>query len=184
MYIFELFFRKTLSPIAILHHVGAVLIGQSAIALSLDLEHERNATMEFVLCLVWGIFDVLAEGWLNLAFILYRLKSNNHGFLACLFASTCAITVLGTTAETIMIMTLFGLSWEKWDIEFKVLTPILHIIFTLAQLHGSRILFSMYKKQRRILAEGDKPLTDPEGTGEESIDRSKESARSWSTMGK
>lgn len=164
MYVFELFFRKTLSPIAVMHHVGAIVIAQSAVVLSLDLNKELNATMEFVLCLVWGAFDVLAEGWLNLAFVLYRLRANDHNFLSYLFASTCIITILGSVAETIMIMTLFGQSWDKWEIEFKIVTPILHIIFTLAQLHGSRILFAMYKKQKRYLAAEERVLMDPEGT--------------------
>jgi hypothetical protein len=179
MYLFELFFRKTLSPIAVMHHVGAVMIGQSAIALSLDLDNEPNATMEFVLCLVWGIFDVLAEGWLNLAFILYRIRPDNHRFLKQLFISTCIITILGTTAETIMIMTLFGMSWDAWAIEFKILTPILHIIFTLAQLHGSRILFSMYKRQKIILAEEEKSLSDLERSSQNSLDRPKRREKGW-----
>ena len=176
MYVFELFFRKTLSPIAVMHHVGAVVIAQSAVALSLDLNKESNATMEFVLCLVWGAFDVLAEGWLNLAFVLYRLHPTNHHFLSYLFASTCAITIVGSLAETIMIMTLFGQSWDKWAIEFKIITPILHIIFTLAQLHGSRILYSMYQKQKRYLAEEDRILMDPEraiGANKKTDDREK-----------
>jgi hypothetical protein len=164
MYVFELFFRKTLSPIAVMHHVGAVIIAQAAVVLSLDLSKEGNASMEFVLCLVWGAFDVLAEGWLNLAFVLYRLRPNSHNFLSYLFASTCIITVIGSLAETIMIMTLFGQSWDKWAIEFKIVTPIQHIIFTLAQLHGSRLLYAMYKKQKRYLAEEDRRLMDPEGS--------------------
>lgn len=56
MYLFELFYRKTLSPVAVLHHVGAVTIAQAAVVLSLDLSHEADATIEFVLCLVWGTF--------------------------------------------------------------------------------------------------------------------------------
>jgi len=56
MYLFELFYRKTLSPVAVLHHVGAVIIAQTAVVLSLDLSHEADATIEFVLCLVWGTF--------------------------------------------------------------------------------------------------------------------------------
>ncbi|KAF2404725.1 hypothetical protein EJ06DRAFT_487711 [Trichodelitschia bisporula] len=162
MYVFELFYRKTLSPVAVMHHVGAVIIAQSAVVLSLDLEHERDATIEFVLCLVWGAFDVLAEGWLNLAFILYRIHPRNHAFLCYLFFSTCAITVMGSVAETIMIMVLFGQSWSRWELSFKIVTPILHFIFTLAQLHGSRILFSMWLKQKRYLKEEDEAHMDPE----------------------
>ena len=54
MYIFELFYRKTLSPVAVLHHVGAVVIAQAAVVLSLNLDHEQDATIEFVMVLVWG----------------------------------------------------------------------------------------------------------------------------------
>jgi hypothetical protein len=177
MYLFELFFRKTLSPIAVMHHVGAVMIGQSAIVLSLDLDKERNATIEFALCMVWGVFDVLAEGWGNLAFILYRLRPDNHRFLLYVFAATSAVTIIGTTLETITVMVLFGQSWEKWALEFKILTPILHTIFTLAQLHGSKILFLMYKKQKMLLADEDKHITDPETLPEESQKTSDESER-------
>lgn len=54
MYVFELFYRKTLSPVAVLHHVGAVTIAQAAVVLSLNLDHEQDATIEFVMILVWG----------------------------------------------------------------------------------------------------------------------------------
>ena len=56
MYIFELFYRVKVSPISALHHVGAMVIAQSAIVLGLDPAHEREGTIEFVLCLVWGEF--------------------------------------------------------------------------------------------------------------------------------
>ena len=54
MYIFELLYRVKLSPVAVLHHVGTILIGQSAIAISLKLAREPDADIEFILCLVWG----------------------------------------------------------------------------------------------------------------------------------
>jgi hypothetical protein len=54
MYLFELFYRRTMSPIAVAHHVGAVVIAQSAVVLSLDLSHQQDATLEYLLCLVWG----------------------------------------------------------------------------------------------------------------------------------
>jgi hypothetical protein len=55
MYIFELFFRRTISMISAAHHIGAVIITQSAVAISLNWDHERDATYEFVLCFVWGM---------------------------------------------------------------------------------------------------------------------------------
>jgi hypothetical protein len=69
---------------------------------------------------------------------------------------------MGTTAETIMIMVLFGESWSRWELSFKIVTPILHIIFTMAQLHGSRILFQMYLKQKQKVAAEDMALRDVE----------------------
>jgi hypothetical protein len=54
MYIFELLYRQKLSPIAVAHHIGAIVIAQSAVVLSLDLDHQKDATLEFVMCLIWG----------------------------------------------------------------------------------------------------------------------------------
>jgi hypothetical protein len=162
LYIFELLIRKSPSPIAVLHHTGAVLIAQSAVALSLDTEREVNATMEYILCLVWAAFDVLSELWLNLAFILYRVKPENHSLLAYVFLSTCIISVMGTVAETVMVMTLFGQSWDKWELSFKVVTPILHVLFTVAQMHSAKILYVMWKKQKRLLYEEDQAYLDAE----------------------
>lgn len=61
MYIFELFYRPTISPVSVGHHVGTILIGESAIAISLSLAAERDATIEFVLCTVWGRSFSFAE---------------------------------------------------------------------------------------------------------------------------
>lgn len=54
MYVFELFYRPKISPVSALHHIGAILIAQSAVSISLDFEHEVDATIEFILCFVWG----------------------------------------------------------------------------------------------------------------------------------
>lgn len=57
MYIFELIFRATLSPVAVAHHIGAVTIAATAVAISLNWEHRQDATIEFLLCYVWGKFN-------------------------------------------------------------------------------------------------------------------------------
>lgn len=59
MYVFELLYRVKLSPVAVLHHTGTILIGQSAIAISLQLAREPDADIEFILCTVWGIAPAL-----------------------------------------------------------------------------------------------------------------------------
>lgn len=53
MYIFELFYRVNVSPISAAHHVGAIIIAQTAVAISLNFSHERDAVIEFMMCFVW-----------------------------------------------------------------------------------------------------------------------------------
>ncbi|KAE8356833.1 hypothetical protein BDV28DRAFT_41288 [Aspergillus coremiiformis] len=156
MYAFELIYRSKLSPIAVLHHVGTILIGQSAIAISLDLAREPDADIEFVLCTVWGAFDIISEFFPHLAIILYRVFPQRHRFLKRLFLLSCITTAMGTTCETIVIFFLFGSLWDRWQIAFKVVTPLLHIAFSAAQIHGSVVFYRMYRRQQRLLAEKSK----------------------------
>lgn len=55
--------------------------------------------------------------------------------------------------ETIVIFYLFGSLWDQWQLSFKIVTPLLHCAFSATQVHGSRIFFMMWKKQRRMLEE-------------------------------
>lgn len=54
MYIFELIYRVRISPVSVIHHIGTILVAQAAIAISLDIPHEKDASIEFILCCVWG----------------------------------------------------------------------------------------------------------------------------------
>lgn len=54
MYIFELFYRSNVSLISSAHHVGAVVIAQTAIAITFNFKREKDAVYEFAMCLVWG----------------------------------------------------------------------------------------------------------------------------------
>jgi hypothetical protein len=40
--------------VAVTHHIGTIIVGQSAIAISLKLAREPDADIEFILCTVWG----------------------------------------------------------------------------------------------------------------------------------
>lgn len=59
MYIFELFFREKVSYISAAHHIGAIIITQTATVLFQDPKHRRDAELEFMLCLLWGIYQSL-----------------------------------------------------------------------------------------------------------------------------
>jgi hypothetical protein len=71
MYVFELFYKPRISPVNVAHHIGTIMIGQSAIAISLDLVRERDDTIEFVLCTVWGEL-------LSMLFILWFFTKHSH----------------------------------------------------------------------------------------------------------
>lgn len=207
MYVFELFYRPKISPVSALHHIGAIVIAQSAVAISLDFEHEVDATIEFILCFVWGkqhlsrdgpspslprfrpgvstkwetildflllltstlfrsgAFDVIAEFWPHLAIILYRIYPDNHSFLCKVFRAAFITELAGTTIETAVVMWLFAGLWDRWTLSFKVTTPILHFVFSAAQLWGAIIFRRMWKHQERLLAEeeraGQLPKVNP-----------------------
>ena len=56
MYAFEPIYRVKVSPVSVMYHVGTIVIGQVAIAINLQYVNERDGTLEFLLCTVWGIF--------------------------------------------------------------------------------------------------------------------------------
>lgn len=52
MFLFELIYRTKISPVSVVHHIGSILVGQAAIVIS--IKRDRDASIEFVLCTVWG----------------------------------------------------------------------------------------------------------------------------------
>jgi len=152
-YIFELFYRVKISPVSIFHHVGTIVIGQAAVAISLNYSHERDADIEFILCTIWGAFDVVCESLPHLSIILYRIYPSSHRFLQKLFSISFLVTFLGTLFETAVVMYVFGSLWSRWITAFKVVTPLLHVAFSATQLHGSLIFYRMAKRQRSLIKE-------------------------------
>lgn len=185
MYIFELLYRVKISHISSMHHIGTIMVGQAAIALSLSLPKEKDATVEFILCTVWGesvsltkhwgerkqlhtkdgpgAFDIVCELLPHIAIILYRVHPTSHLFLQRLFLFACITTFFGTVCETIVIFYLFGSLWQQWQLVFKIVTPVLHCAFSATQLHGSRIFYKMYKRQCGFLNEAEEPSGREQG---------------------
>jgi len=162
MFIFELIYRTKISPVSVVHHMGSILVGQAAITISIRLD--KDASVEFVLCTVWGAFDIISEFLPHLAIILYRVFPENHSFLSRLFQIAFVSTLFGTISETVVVMYLFGQLWDRWTLPFKIVTPVLHVAFSAAQLHGSHIFYKMWRKQERILR--DSRESKPDGGGE------------------
>ncbi|KAJ6512336.1 hypothetical protein DFH09DRAFT_1433285 [Mycena vulgaris] len=153
MFIFELLYRTKISPISVAHHMASILIGQAAVTISVSMQKDSN--IEFLLCTVWGAFDIISEFLPHLTIILYRVYPDNHQFLASLFRAACFTTFVGTITETIVVMYLFGRLWDHWILPYKIATPLLHVAFSAAQFHGTRIFYGLWKKQQRIIRERD-----------------------------
>jgi hypothetical protein len=96
---------------------------------------------------------VVAEFWPHIALILYRVYPERHYFLTWVFRATVICELLGTTAETVLVMWIFGTLWEKWNLAFKIVTPSLHVLFTVAQLWGAWVFWIIAKKEARLSRE-------------------------------
>lgn len=70
MFIFELIYRTRISPVSVVHHLGSILVGQAAIAIS--IKEDRDSSIEFVLCTVWGTPFRLVRHSPNAQFFRYR----------------------------------------------------------------------------------------------------------------
>lgn len=96
---------------------------------------------------------MVAEFLPHVTMILYRVYPTSHYFLAKVFKLACITTFIGTISETILTMYMFGILWDRWPLAFKITTPLLHITFSAAQFHGTRIFYAMWRKQERMLKE-------------------------------
>jgi hypothetical protein len=97
------------------------------------------------------MFDVIAESWPHIAIILYRVYPTDHKFLSRVMLSATIITAIGSTVETIVVMYFWGHAWDRWSLTFKIVTPILHVIFTAAQGWGSWNFYKMWQSQKKKL---------------------------------
>ncbi|KAJ7716007.1 hypothetical protein DFH07DRAFT_974022 [Mycena maculata] len=148
-FLFELIYRTKISPISVVHHMASILVAQAAITISIFAN--KDSSIEFLLCTVWGAFDIICEMLPHITIIAYRVYPDSHRFLATIFRAACLTTFMGTITETLVTMYFFGELWSRWTLPFKIVTPILHLAFSAAQFHGMRIFFKLWKKQKRII---------------------------------
>jgi len=52
MFLFELIYRVKISPVSVAHHIGSIIVAQTAITIS--IKGDRESSIEFMLCTVWG----------------------------------------------------------------------------------------------------------------------------------
>jgi hypothetical protein len=138
--------------------VGTIIIAQAAIAMTINFDHEQDAVPEFILCILWGAFDVIAELWPHISMILYRTHNDDPYFLSKVFTATSALELFGTTVETIIVMYLFGTSWSRWSLSLKIVTPILHTLFSVAQLWGVWVFWKLAQQQKERSKQSSKEI--------------------------
>lgn len=95
-----------------------------------------------------GAFDCVAELWPHIAMVLYRTHKQNHALLHLVFSATAVLEVAGTLIETAVTMWLFGTLWNRWSLSLKIITPILHVLFSAAQLWGAYIFRNLAAEQK------------------------------------
>lgn len=69
--------------------------------------------------------------------------------LAYIFLATAILEVVGTVVETITVFSIFFSVWKDWSLDFKILTPTLHLLFSCAQLWGARVFWIMSQQHRK-----------------------------------
>ena len=63
-------------------------------------------------------------------------------------------------------MYLFGSLWDRWIIAFKIVTPVLHVAFSAAQLHGTWVFYKMWRKEKKAVMENKGVSVKEEGVGD------------------
>ncbi|EKJ71395.1 hypothetical protein FPSE_08403 [Fusarium pseudograminearum CS3096] len=149
-YIFEMCFRtKFASYISIAHHIGLLIIAQTALSLFADPRKNHEATVEFYMCMVWGTFDVVVEIPIFLTMIIWRIKRDNALLLSRLAFGCCVWAVVAAITETIVTIHLLQSSWNQWGLEWKIITPVVFSLWITTQLYGSTRLYAMARAESR-----------------------------------
>ncbi|KAJ7732437.1 hypothetical protein B0H16DRAFT_1770302 [Mycena metata] len=151
-YVFELAFRvKFISAISAAHHTGLLIITQTALVLSAG--RHSDATIEFYMCIVWGCFDLVAEIPLHTAMIYWRVRRSGSRRRLMHIAYSCYLwQMLMSTSETALTIYLLKVSWARWVLAWRVVTPIVFTLWIATQIYGATLLLKMGNEERRALA--------------------------------
>ncbi|EUC42832.1 hypothetical protein COCMIDRAFT_7621 [Bipolaris oryzae ATCC 44560] len=166
MYAHELMYREGISYVAVLHHVGVIVMGQLTLFWSGRTDREPDAALEAVLALFWGFFDLSVEVPPHVTMIIYRDPDVTSEKLMRAFSIAFWCSSIGTLAETGTIFGLYGALFHKWTLTMKVLIPILHCIFTAAQVWGEYCTWCLWQQEKRKLASGERKGKDDLSTGD------------------
>lgn len=83
--------------------------------------------------------------------IIYRLYPGRYFMMYKIFLTIAVAEIVGTTLETVVVFWLWSTLWKQWTLPFKIVTPILHALFSAAQLFGAWIFWKLARKERSKL---------------------------------
>lgn len=98
--------------------------------------------------------------------IVYRDPAVESATLLRFFSVAFWCSLIGTMAETATIFALYGSLYDKWTLTMKVLIPVLHCIFTAAQLWGEKCTWDLWQQQKRKSKAPKVDGTDPKALEE------------------
>lgn len=103
--------------------------------------------------------------------IIYRNPDVKSSTLLRSFCVAFWSSLIGTLAETATILGLYGALWHKWTITMKVLIPILHCIFTAAQLWGEKCTWDLWQQEKKKArrAQADRESVSSQGEEERAV---------------
>lgn len=58
--------------------------------------------------------------------------------------------LLSTALETAVVLWIYAALFRRWRTELKIVTPIMHALFTVAQLWGARALRGLALRQKKL----------------------------------
>jgi hypothetical protein len=92
--------------------------------------------------------------------IVYRDPSVKSSTLLRYFCVAFWCSLIGTIAETATIFGLYGSLYSRWTVTMKVLIPVLHCIFTAAQLWGEKCTWDLWQQEKTKAKRANTGVTD------------------------
>ncbi|KAJ4391140.1 hypothetical protein N0V93_004755 [Gnomoniopsis smithogilvyi] len=165
MFLFEIIYRLKISPVSLIHHTAGCALGVWQVIEEVYSD-SPSTEAQFRLLILYGVFEILFETFPHFAVVYYRcqskdsvgLRRTSHMWMASGFSS-----LVGTTAEFIVMAVFMWRNWHLWDLAMRVVLPLLHFAFMAAQVHGARVGFQLYRefRQRALVAkEKERALVD------------------------
>lgn len=151
-FIWELVYRSRISFVSALHHLVAIFISTLASYMLITERHGLEGEYYLQLIFVYGFFEVFFETGPHVAMLMYTRDRDNTRRLKRTFLIIAVMSFAGTFFEQFAIFFLYAKHFKSWDWSIKILTPIIHVCFAAAQLHGGRVFLAMSRKMGKEYA--------------------------------